>query len=70
MKKSYFLIEVQGGVKPVTRGPFQNEMDRDERAKSIHKALRCDDSSFWADVDEAGSLIVGSYKAGFFGGRM
>lgn len=66
MKKTYYLIEVQGGIEPLTRGPFQDEHERDDRAKSIHKALRLDDSLFWADVDEAGDLIVGSYTAGFF----
>jgi hypothetical protein len=66
MKKAYYLIEVQGAIEPLTRGPFQDEHGRDDRAKSIHKALRLDDSLFWADVDEAGGLIVGSYTAGFF----
>ena len=66
MKKTYYLIEVQGGIEPFTRGPFQDEHERDVRAKSIHKALSLDDSLFWADVDEAGDLIVGSYTAGFF----
>ncbi len=66
MKKTYYLIEVQGGIEPLTRGPFQDEHKRDVRAKSIHKALSLDDSLFWADVDEAGGLIVGSYTAGFF----
>jgi len=66
MKKTYYLIEVQGGIEPLTRGRFQDEHERDVRAKNIHKALRLDDSLFWADVDEAGGLIVGSYTAGFF----
>jgi hypothetical protein len=66
VKKTYYLIEVQGGIEPLTRGPFQDEHERDVRAKSIHKALSLDDSLFWADVDEAGGLIVGSYIAGFF----
>ena len=66
MKKTYYLIEVQGAIEPLTRGPFQDEHERDDRAKSIHTALRLDDSLFWADVDEAGGLIVGSYTANFF----
>jgi len=66
MKKAYYLIEVQGGTEPITRGPFQDEHERDDKAKSIHKALRVDDSLFWADVDEARGLILGSYNAGFF----
>jgi len=66
MKKTYYLIEAQGGIEPLTRGPYQDEHERDVRAKSIHKALSLDDSLFWADVDEAGGLIVGLYIAGFF----
>lgn len=66
MKKTYYLIEIQGGIEPLTRGPFQDEHERDVRARSFHKALGLDDSPLWADVDEAGSLIVGSYTAGFF----
>jgi hypothetical protein len=66
MKTAYFLIEIQGGIEPLTRGPFRDEHERDDRAKNYHKALGLDDSLFWADVDEAGGLIVGSYTAGFF----
>jgi hypothetical protein len=66
MKKTYYLIEVRGGIEPVTRGPFQDECERDDSAKDFHKALGLDDSLFWADVEEAGRLIVGSYTGGFF----
>ncbi len=66
MGKTYYLIEVRGGVEPFTRGSFYDEDERDDRAKSIHKTLRLDDSLFWADVDETGGMIVGSYIAGFF----
>jgi len=66
MEKTYYLIEVHGGVEPYTRGPFKAEEERDAAAKSIHRKQRMDDSLFWADVDEEGGLIVGSYMAGFF----
>jgi len=66
MNKTYYLIEVQGGIEPLTRGPFQDEHERDDTAKDFHKALGLDDCLFWADVDEAGGLIVGSYTGGFF----
>ena len=66
MTKSLYLIGVEGGVEPFTRGPFQNEAGRDEAAKAIHKRQRSDDSLFWADVDEGGGLVVGPYVAGFF----
>jgi hypothetical protein len=66
MKNTHYLVEVQGGIEPVTRGPFQDEHERDERAKDFHKVLGPDGSLFWADVDEAGRLIVGSYAGGFF----
>lgn len=66
MKKVYYLMEVYGGVEPFTRGPFEEEEERDGAAKIIHKKQRVDDSLFWADVDEEGGLIVGAYIAGFF----
>ena len=66
MMKTLYLIGVEGGVEPFTWWPFQNEEDRDEAAKAIHKRQRIYDSLFWADVDEGGGLVVGSYIAGFF----
>ena len=66
MKKKYYLIEVQQGVEPVTYGPFQTEYKCDNAAKKIHKKQRSDDSLFWANTDDSGGLIVGSYIAGLF----
>jgi hypothetical protein len=66
MKKVYYLIELRRGIEPLARGPFRDEHERDDRARDFHKALGLDDSLFWADVDEPGGLIVGSYTAGFF----
>ena len=66
MRKTYYLIEVHRGVEPFVKGPLMEEEGRDDAAKVIHKKQREDDSLFWADVDEKGGLIVGSYIAGFF----
>jgi len=35
-------------------------------AKQIHQGQKEDDGLFWADIDEAGTLAVGTYTAGFF----
>jgi len=66
MGKKLYLIGVYQGVEPFVQGPFQHEDERDIAAKSIHRKQKMDDSLFWADVDEAGGLIVESYMAGFF----
>jgi hypothetical protein len=67
MKKSkLYLIGVQGGVEPSVIGPFKNEFTRDESARAVHKQQKADDSLFWADVDGAGRLMVGSYIHAFF----
>jgi len=66
VKKTYYLIEVYGGVEPFTQGPYQTEDERDGVARQIHETQDEDDSLFWADVEEAGKLTVGSYSAGFF----
>ena len=50
----------------VTYGRFQTEYKCDNAAKKIHKKQRSDDSLFWVNTDDSGSLIVGSYVAGFF----
>ncbi len=66
MEKRYYFIEVEGAVEPVARGPFATEDQRDEAAKQIRDTQDEDDCLFWADVNEEGSLTVGSYMAGFF----
>ena len=63
--KTYYLIEVHGGVEAFARGPFLEE-ERDDAAKIIHRKQRENDGLFWADIDEEGGLIVGSYMARFF----
>ncbi len=66
MEKTLYLIGVHQGVEPFVQGPFQDENKRDFAAKSTHRKQKADDSLFWADVDQAGGLIEGSYMAGFF----
>lgn len=63
MEKKYYLIEVEGGVEAFTEGPFETEKQRDRMAKLIRATQEEDDSLFWAEVDERGSLTVGHYKA-------
>ena len=66
MRKTYYLIEVHRGVEPFARGPFMQEKARDNTAKIIRRTQKEDDGLFWADVDEKGGLIVGSYIGSFF----
>jgi hypothetical protein len=66
MKKTYYLIEVEGGVEPTVHGPYCTKHDRDNTAKQIRQRQREDDGLFWADIDEAGTLAIGTYTAGFF----
>lgn len=66
MEKKYYLIEVEGGVEAFTEAPFDTEKQRDRMAKLIRPTQEEDDGLFWADVDERGTLTVGSYMAGFF----
>jgi len=66
MRKKYYLIEVQQGVEPFARGPFQTGDERDDVARQIRRTQEEDDCLFWVDVDEAGGLTVGPYIAGFF----
>ena len=66
MKKNHYLIEVEGGVEPIVRGPYHTRHERDNAAKQIRRRQQEDDGLFWADIDETGTLIVGTYTAGFF----
>ncbi len=66
MKKNYYLLEVEGGVEPTVHGPFRTTDERDNAAKQIRQRQKEDDGLFWADIDGAGRLAVGSYRAGFF----
>lgn len=66
MKKTYYLVEVQGGVEPFVQGLYRTKKERDDAAKQVHEAQEEDDCLFWADVDTVGRLIVGPYSARFF----
>ena len=66
MKNNYYLLEIEGGVEPTVHGPYRTKHERDNAAKEIRRSQQGDDSLFWADTDEAGTLVVGTYRAGFF----
>ena len=66
MEKSYYLLEVEGGVEPIVRGPYRTKLVRDNAAKQIRRSQREDDGLSWADIDEVGVLTIGAYTAGFF----
>lgn len=66
MRKNYYLLEVEGGVEPTVHGPYRKKHERDNAAKQIRRRQKEDDGLFWADIDEAETLAVGTYTAGFF----
>jgi hypothetical protein len=66
MNRNYYLIEVEGGVEPIVRGPYHTKDERDNAAKQTRLEQQEDDGLFWADIDEAGMLAAGAYRAGFF----
>ena len=66
MKKKYYLLEVEGGVEPIVRGPYRAKIERDSAAKRIRLRQEEDDGLFWADIDETGGLTIGAYAASFF----
>ena len=66
MKKKYYLLEVEGGVEPIVRGPYRAKIERDSAAKQIRLSQEDDDGLFLADVDVTGGLTIGAYAAGFF----
>lgn len=47
-------------------GPYHTRHERDNAAEEIRRRQQEDDGLFWADVNEAGTLAVGPYTAGFF----
>jgi len=47
-------------------GPYHKEDERDNTAKEIRQRQQEDDGLFWADIDEAVILAVGTYTASFF----
>jgi hypothetical protein len=66
MKKTYYLLVIEGGVEPFLRGPYQTEDERDNAAKQIRRSCDEDDGLFWADIDEAALPTVGAYGTAFF----
>ena len=66
MKKTLYLLVVEGGVEPSVLGPYQTEDERDHAAKQIRRRQEEDDGLFWADIDDTAALTVGAYTAGFF----
>ena len=66
MKKTRYLLAVEGGIEPSVHGPYQTEDERNHAAKEIHRRQEGNDSLFWADIDDAAVLTVGAYIAGFF----
>ncbi len=66
MRRRYYLIGVEQGVEPFTIGPFRTAKERDAIAQQVHDNQEEDDSLFWANIDEKGLLIVGSFAAAFF----
>ena len=66
MKKKYYLLEVEGGVEPIVRGPYHTKRERDNAAKKIRRRQQEDDGLFSADIDKVAALTVDAYSAGFF----
>jgi hypothetical protein len=66
MKKKYYLLEVEGGVEPIVRGPYRAKIERDSAAKRIRLSQEEDDGLFWLDINEVGVPTIGVYTAGFF----
>jgi len=66
MKKTRYLLAVEGGVEPSVQGPYQTEDERDYATKQIRRRQEEDGGLFWADIDEGAALTVGAYTAGFF----
>jgi len=66
MKGKYYLLEVEGGVEPIVRGPYRAKIKRDNAAKRIRLNQEEDDGLFWVDIDGTGGLTIGAYAAGFF----
>ncbi len=66
MKKTYYLLGVEGGVEPTVHGPYATIDEQENAGKQIHREQEEDDSLFWAEVEEEGALTVGAYTAGFF----
>lgn len=66
MKKTYYLLVVEGGVEPSVIGPYRTSDERDRAAKQIHGRQKEDDGLFWADLGKTAVLTVGAYTAGFF----
>jgi len=46
MKKTRYLLAVEGGVEPFVQGPYQTEDERGHAAKQIHRTQEEDDGLF------------------------
>ena len=66
MKRKYYLLEVEGAVEPIVRGPYHTKRERDNQAKKIRRRQQEDDGLFSADIDKVAALTVDAYSAGFF----
>jgi hypothetical protein len=66
MKRKYYLLEVEGGVEPIVRGPYHTKRERDNAAKQIRRRQQEDDGLFSADIDKVAALTLDAYSAGFF----
>jgi hypothetical protein len=62
----YYLIHVEGCVEPELRGPYANEEEQDQAAKTIRAAQSEEDALFWLNVTDDGTPSVGPYSGGFF----
>ena len=59
-------VEYKDTIPSLIRGPYHTKHERDNAAKQIRLEQEEDDGLFWADIDEAGALAAGAYRAGFF----
>jgi hypothetical protein len=67
MEDKLYLIDVEGGIEPTVRGPYETEEKQDAEARRIRREDQGDDDVlFWARVSVNGELEVGAYSGGFF----
>lgn len=57
----HYVIKVWGGIEPtIDAGPFDNESDQIDAAKTIHKTLGEESEVFWLDISE-GVPTIGAF---------
>ena len=66
MTVRYYIIVVWNGVEVSIRGPYATDVERDKKAKSLHKESSEVNSFFWLNVPEKSPLEVGSWSGAFF----